>query len=168
MSEFTKVQDSGQRETFSSGSVRDTRVGKGRFDLLPFRAMMRLAKHYELGAVKYGDRNWEKGQPVYRFIDSAIRHIFKWAIGMRDEDHLSAAAWNLLAIVEFEERRDAGIEVPDCVFNETENVCGNSPIGTGATDVTTTWGGSVLCKITGFARAVAATVKARLFRVTRK
>lgn len=53
MTKFDKVKDSGKRENFTTGSRRDTRVGKGRFDLLPPKCIMRLAKHYENGATKY-------------------------------------------------------------------------------------------------------------------
>ena len=36
-------------------------MGKGRCDLLPPNALLRLARHFENGSKKYGDRNWEKG-----------------------------------------------------------------------------------------------------------
>ena len=98
------ILDSGVREKFDTGSKRDTRDGKGRFDLLPTRALLRLARHFEAGAKKYGDRNWEKGQPLSRYMDSAIRHSFKYLQGERDEDHLIAAAWNLMCAAETEER----------------------------------------------------------------
>ena len=91
------IKDSGARETFTSGSVRDSQEMKGRFDLLPFSSLERIAIHTELGAKKYGDRNWEKGQPVRRFINSALRHIIKYAMGFRDEDHLAACCWNVMA-----------------------------------------------------------------------
>jgi len=101
--EFKKVQDSGERQEFDTGSVRDTRDGKGRFDLIPPISLKRLAIHYENGAKKYGDRNWEKGQPVSRYLDSAIRHLYAYLSGSRDEDHLAAAAWNAFAAIHTEE-----------------------------------------------------------------
>lgn len=104
MKDIPTVKDSGVRENFSTGSVRDTRAGKGRYDLLPTRAMRRIARHFEAGAVKYGDRNWEKGQPLSRYMDSAMRHLMTHLEGHRDEDHLAAAAWNILACIETEER----------------------------------------------------------------
>jgi hypothetical protein len=87
---------------FGTGSQRDTRVGKGRYDLLSPWVMERDAKHMENGAVKYGERNWEKGQPLSRYIDSAMRHIQKFLMGHRDEDHLAAARWNLGALMHTE------------------------------------------------------------------
>ena len=110
--EFSKVQDSGVREDFSTGSVRDSREGKGRYDLVAPRALRRLARHYENGARKYQDRNWEKGQPLARFLDSALRHLNCVLEGKTDEDHLAAVAWNVFAVMEFQERIALGIADP--------------------------------------------------------
>lgn len=92
--------DSGKRRDFDTGSVRDVRSGKGRYDLLPYHAIDALAKHFEKGSEKYGERNWELGQPLSVFIDSALRHIFKWMMGRTDEDHLVAAAWNVMCALD--------------------------------------------------------------------
>ena len=48
-------------------------------------------------------RNWEKGMPFSRYVDSAKRHLDKFVMGMTDEDHLAAAAWNLFAIMHHQE-----------------------------------------------------------------
>lgn len=116
---FDRVQDSGERQEFSTGSVRDTNKGKGRFDLIPAHALKRLAQHYENGAVKYGDRNWEKGQPLSRYMDSAIRHAYAYLGGSKDEDHLAAVAWNALAAIETEYRIEKGI-LPEELDNLSE------------------------------------------------
>lgn len=89
------IKDSGERREFETGSVRDAQSGKGRFDLIPYLPQELLAKHYEEGIGKYGERNWEKGQPLKVFLDSALRHLSKFASGARDENHLSAAVWNI-------------------------------------------------------------------------
>jgi len=99
------LKDSGERETFESGMVRDTRVGKGRFDLISPIALRRLALIYEAGAIKYDPRNWEKGAPISRFIDSALRHINQFKEGKRDEDHIAQACWNLFCVLHFDEAR---------------------------------------------------------------
>jgi hypothetical protein len=99
-----KTKDSGTREVFDTGMVRDTREGKGRYDLLPAGALRRVAQLYERGGVKYGDRNWEKGGPFSRFIDSLLRHAFQAAAGQTDEDHLAAVVFNALAVMELQER----------------------------------------------------------------
>lgn len=98
------INDGGTRMSYGDGkAVREPSTGKGRFDLVTPFGWMRLAKWYELGAHKYSDRNWEKGMPFSRYIDSALRHIVKYIMGMTDEDHLSAAVWNLLCIIHHEE-----------------------------------------------------------------
>jgi hypothetical protein len=97
---WNQVKDSGKREDFKTGSKRDSRIGKGRFDLLPFYAIQRLARVYENGAVKYGDNNWRLGQPCSRYLDSAMRHLFKAGSGWKDEDHFAQAMWNIAAIIE--------------------------------------------------------------------
>jgi hypothetical protein len=98
-----QIKDSGERQKFETGAVRDIQKGKGRYDLVSPFMLDRLARWYELGAGKYGDRNWEKGIPFSRYVDSACRHLNKYRMGYREEDHLSAAIWNLACIVHFEE-----------------------------------------------------------------
>jgi len=109
---FKPIQDSGKRQEFDTGSVRDTRSGKGRFDLVTPFALRRVARHYEGGSVKYGDRNWEKGQPIMRYLDSAERHIndLKAALllGEQSEDHAAAIAWNMMGFMHTEEMLKIG------------------------------------------------------------
>ena len=88
-------KDSGERDVFVTGANRDVQVGKGRFDLAPPFSAMFLERVYETGCLKYGDRNWEKGIPINRYLDSAKRHIEKYQAGLRDEPHLSMAWWNI-------------------------------------------------------------------------
>jgi len=99
---YEGVKDSGQRREFPTGSVRDLRAGKGRYDLVPPSALRRLAIHYESGARKYGDRNWEKGQPLSSYVDSMLRHGQDYLEGDRSEDHLAAVAWNAFAAMHTE------------------------------------------------------------------
>lgn len=107
------LKDSGKRREFVTGSVRDDRTGKGRYDLLPANALHQLAIQFELGAQKYGERNWEKGQPLSNYIDSGMRHIGCVMRGLTDEDHLRAALWNLAAAVETRERVKLGLLPPE-------------------------------------------------------
>lgn len=81
---------------FSTGAVRDSVEGKGDMVSIPWEAILRLSKHYERGAAHYGRWNYTKGIPVSSFIDSACRHIAKYQCGCDDEDHLAAAAFNIL------------------------------------------------------------------------
>ena len=107
-----QVKDSGDRPEFTSGAVRDMHEGKGRCDLLPMCALLRLARHYEAGCKKYGDRNWEKGIPAHSFADNALRHMLKYMDGMDDEDHLIAAVWNLLGLAYTEEKHPEMMDIP--------------------------------------------------------
>lgn len=106
------IKDSGERTEFPSGAVRDMSEGKGRFDLLPMCVLMRLAKHYEAGAKKYSDRNWEKGIFAHSFADSAFRHLVKYMDGWTDEDHLIAAIWNLCGLAWTEEKKPEYMDIP--------------------------------------------------------
>lgn len=96
------------RRQFQTGAVRDSRIGKGRYDLLPARAIHEVAQHFESGAAKYGERNWEKGQPLSAYLDSGLRHAFAVLAGKTDENHAAAAAWNLLAFLETRARIQDG------------------------------------------------------------
>lgn len=103
------IKDSGERRQFDTGAVRDIQEGKGRMDLLPWAAVMEVSKHCEAGAVKYGEHNVDKGIPTHSLCDSAARHLAKYLDGWRDEQHLLAAAWNLLWAIQME------IKHPECV-----------------------------------------------------
>ena len=129
------IKDSGDRTMFESGAVRDMHEGKGRCDLLPMCVLLRLARHYEAGSKKYGDRNWEKGIPAHSFADSAMRHMFKYMDGQRDEDHLIAAIWNLCGLAWTEEKKPEMMDIPNrvdsstTVTEEVPHVCGNCGFG---------------------------------------
>ena len=102
------VKDSGKRQNFKSGSVRDSRDKKGRYDLLMPHAIYLVARQLEEGAFKYAERNWELGQPLSRYMDSALRHLFRHLEGHRDERHDVACAWNVLAMIETKNKIDLG------------------------------------------------------------
>lgn len=57
--------------------------------------LLEVAKHFEEGAKKYGENNWQKGIPVRCYIDSAVRHYLKWLRGDEDEPHDRAFCWNI-------------------------------------------------------------------------
>ena len=58
--------------------------------------ILEVAKHFEEGAKKYGENNWQKGIPLHSYIDSGIRHLLKFRMGMEDERHDRAFVWNIL------------------------------------------------------------------------
>lgn len=100
------TKDSGNRESFGGGMVRDTNEGKARFDLLwpqllPYEQQLltRVAMLMARGAQKYGERNWEKAcdQPALeRYQESGLRHHFQHLGGDTEEDHAAAVVFNLI------------------------------------------------------------------------
>ena len=75
--------------------INDIRV---KFDS-PYTMFLEVAKHFEEGAKKYGENNWQKGIPVRCYIDSAIRHYFKWLRCDHDEPHDKAFCWNIICAI---------------------------------------------------------------------
>lgn len=61
--------------------------------------MLDLAKHFEDGAKKYGEYNWQKGLPVHCYVDSGVRHYLKWFRGDSDEPHDRAFVWNIVCCI---------------------------------------------------------------------
>lgn len=64
-----------------------------------YTMILEVAKHFEEGAKKYGENNWQKGIPVHCYIDSAVRHYLKWLRGDKDEPHDRAFVWNLMCCI---------------------------------------------------------------------
>lgn len=126
-----ETKDSGRREEFQTGSRRDTREGKGRFDLIPAYPLFRLADLYERGAAKYGDRNWEKGQPLGRYLDSAFRHLMNYQDGDRSEDHLTAVVWNIFGYLWTEEMIRRG-QLTEALADAGQSVRAGADVGSAA------------------------------------
>ncbi len=61
--------------------------------------ILEVAKHFEAGCQKYGERNWEKGINVHCYIDSGVRHLLKHMRGDTDEPHDRAFVWNVLCCI---------------------------------------------------------------------
>lgn len=99
------TKDSGKRQNFSTGMVRDTQDGKPRYDLIPAEGLRRLADLYARGAEKYDENNWQKGQPYSRVYASLFRHMMAWREGDKSEDHLAAVAWNAFALMWYDENK---------------------------------------------------------------
>lgn len=92
------TKDSGQRQEFSTGMVRDVQTDKPRYDLIWQPGIKRLAELMARGAAKYTARNWEKAstpEELERFKASAYRHFMQWFSGDIDEDHMAGTIFNL-------------------------------------------------------------------------
>lgn len=62
-------------------------------------ALLEVSVHYEEGAKKYGEYNWQKGIPSHCYLDSGIRHLLKHYRCDTDERHDRAFIWNMLGLV---------------------------------------------------------------------
>jgi hypothetical protein len=102
------TKDSGERQEYDTGMVRDLQNNKPNFHLitpknLPYEEQMltRWAGLMTRGADKYGERNWEKActdVELDRFYSSAFRHLMQWKSGVVDgEDHAAAVFFNIQA-----------------------------------------------------------------------
>lgn len=142
-SKIEGMHDSGKRQTFSTGAIRDAAEGKPRMELLTPQMLKLLADHVEMprlthvasfmrtnetvhlelllidviwietddtlidrcgtwmakGAIRYADRNWERGLPVSRYLSSLLRHLVKWERDEADEDHAAAIVFNVMGII---------------------------------------------------------------------
>lgn len=117
------IKDSKERRQFYDAdgnllAVRDMHDGKGDMASIPWESILRLSKHYENGSKKYNRWNYRKGIPVSSFIDSACRHLAKYQCGYDDEDHLSAAAFNVLGAMLMENTMP---EMQDLPLREGKN-----------------------------------------------
>ena len=89
LDEFAHAFDNGK----TKGSLTDIRFQQY------CTMLLEVAKHFEEGAKKYGENNWQKGIPVKCYIDSAVRHYLKWLRGDKDEPHDRAFVWNLMCCI---------------------------------------------------------------------
>src|ERR1700691_4967684 len=94
-----QTKDSGQRQEFSTGMMRDTQNAKPRYDLVDWPMIKRWAELMERGAKKYGEHNWKKAstqEELDRFKASALRHLVQW-FNQDDtlEDHAAAVYFNV-------------------------------------------------------------------------
>jgi hypothetical protein len=106
-----EVRDSGHRQEYKSGMVRDTQEGKPQYRRLFYGPLAtRLANHLTKGAAKYpddadGTPNWmhaNSQEERIRFVDSAARHFAEWLEGMlfnrpMPEDYFAAVVFNMNA-----------------------------------------------------------------------
>ena len=106
------VAHSDEQRVFSTGAVRDSNEGKGRMDLLPWAAIIEVSRHCQRGAEHYGEHYVDKGILTSCLLDRGMRHIAKHMAGWTDEEHLVAAAWNLLWAVEMTLKHPELVDTP--------------------------------------------------------
>lgn len=107
----------------SEGRKYDT--GKLRYDLVPEYPMRKLAEVYTIGAVKYGDRNWEHGILWCKIFGALMRHAWAWFRGQSvDPDNgqhpLASVAWCSFTLMEYErthpEKDDRPLQFKDSEY----------------------------------------------------
>lgn len=91
-----------------------------------YTAILEVAKHFEDGAVKYGDNNWRKGIDLHCYIDSAVRHYLKYRRGDKDEPHDRAFMWNILCAMWTHEHHPGLRDIPAYYLKKEPNYEGNS------------------------------------------
>ena len=77
-----------------------------------YTAMLEASIQYEDGCKKYGERNWEKGQPLSWYINSGGRHYLKTGRGDKDEPHNRAFLWNMIGAIWTHEHKPELIDLP--------------------------------------------------------
>ena len=93
---------------------------KDRMDLIAPEAIFALARVSTNGAIKYEERNWEKGMKWGRVFGACMRHMWSWwggkeptstnfLLGNLDTEwgfsHLWHAIWCIQVLIAYEERR---------------------------------------------------------------
>jgi hypothetical protein len=108
------TKDSGKRQNWKSGMRRDIQDDKPRYDLCYIPMFTRWAMLMNRGAVKYGERNWEKANSVEeleRFKASAFRHLIQWFNGEEEEDHAAAVLFNISGAEMVKEKLKGGKKI---------------------------------------------------------
>lgn len=116
---------------FESGAVRSSCAEDARYDLVSPIGLEAVARACKEGAEKYGDFNWERGMPAHDLLNHALRHIYKWLGGDRNEEHLGHAAWGVMAAIHsmevWPELNSGTLRTEGCRAPEDQNV--SIPIG---------------------------------------
>ena len=103
------IQDTGCRETFTTGAVRDSAEGKSRPDLFSPFALERVGEWLRLGSLKYAENNWMKGMSYSRVVASLHRHLMKYMQRDDTEDNLAAIIVNASFLMHYDAMIERGV-----------------------------------------------------------
>ena len=95
---------------FESGSQRDSDENKPLPSHLDPYLRLRYGYLLRMGANKYEKNNWQKGQPDESSLESLHRHLAKYELGDRSEDHLSAIIFGIQLIMKNEQASGVAID----------------------------------------------------------
>jgi len=100
------TNDFHNKMTFTTGAQRSDDTGKSRIDLISPVFLGRLGHHLGIactpidkGGKGYGERNWEIGVPVSRYVGGIYRHLRAIQEGETDEDHEAALGFAIMGLV---------------------------------------------------------------------
>ena len=101
--EATKARREEYQRSQDGGNKFD--ADKPMMDLLPWRAVIGVAKVLTYGAKKYGAHNWTKGIKISRLYAAALRHLVAWWLGEECDTesglpHLDHAICDLMMVRE--------------------------------------------------------------------
>ena len=105
---LSRFQQGGNTLELYNALIECSKIFKNTADMC-----LELAIHFEEGCKKYGERNWEKGIPVERYIDSAVRHYLKYLRGDTDERHDRALVWNIACLIWTVDYKPSDIDLGD-------------------------------------------------------
>jgi hypothetical protein len=106
------------KRVFESGSQRDDDTNKPLVNHLDAYVRLRFGYLLRMGANKYEKNNWQKGQPDESSLESLHRHLAKYELGDRSEDHLACIMFGLQLIMKNEQKEGIAI---DHYYKEHEN-----------------------------------------------
>ena len=99
------VKKTGEARQFDTGAQRDSGEGKSRMSLVPHKALNDVMQRYLAGAEAYGENNWKLGMKNSVLYDSTMRHLMAFWTGDESEDHLGAALWNIMGLIDNIDKR---------------------------------------------------------------
>lgn len=98
------------KRVFESGSQRDDDTNKPLPNHLDPYLRLRFGYLLRMGGNRYGKGNWRLGQPTETALESLHRHLAKYEMGCREEDHLSAIIFNVMLIMKNEEKEGISVD----------------------------------------------------------
>ena len=99
-----------QQRIFQTGSKRDDDSNKPLPSHLDAYVRLRFGYLLRAGANKYGKGNWQLGQPDESTLESLHRHLAKYELGDRSEDHLSAIIFGCQLLMKNEQREGVKVD----------------------------------------------------------
>lgn len=108
------------------GNGKKADDGKNRLDLVPPDALLAVGQVLTYGANKYGERNWERGMKWGRVFGAALRHMWAWWAGEKNDPetglpHLWHAATCLMFLIAYEVR-NVGTDDRNLIRNNPQAV----------------------------------------------